>query len=144
MNIERMLFFDKTDGTLILDTGEWKNASRKKTVDQQIATYKELSERNRETFDVIELEFGQYAQDFAEGRLIGVDLETKKPIFEYPNPENTEEPIVTLVPLSEEIAALRQENADQDFALMLAEGEAITARQEVADLNFTLMINGVI
>lgn len=120
MNVGRMIFYDNLTGEKIVDTGQWKDVSRKKTVDQQIATYKELSERNRDTFDVIVLEYGQYAQDFAEGRLIGVDLETKNPIFEYPNTENPTESIITDKPLSVEITELKSQlmNADEKYKLL--------------------------
>lgn len=121
MDIGKMIFYDLVDGSLILDTGEWSNVSRKKTVEQQIATYKTLSERNRDTFDVLELEYGEYAQDFQDGRLIGVDLEKNIPRFEYPNPENPEEPIVPDVPLSESINANTDYLLDVDFRLMLVE-----------------------
>lgn len=128
MNIGRMIFFDKITGDKIVDTGEYKDAILKKTADEQIATFKALSERNRETFDVIELPYGAYAQDFSEGRLIGVDLKTKTPIFEYPNPENPAEPIVPPKPLSVEMDAIRREKdaleqrlqAAEDFLLFLS------------------------
>lgn len=111
MNVGRMIFYDAITGAWIVDTGEWSNVPRAKTTDEQIATYSVLSERNRESFDVLELEYGQYAQDFALGRLIGVDIETKTPIFEYPNPENPDEPIVPEKPLSVEIDELKQKNS---------------------------------
>lgn len=95
------------------------------SIEKDIQDFKVLSERNRDTFDVLELEYGQYAQDFAEGRLIGVNLETKVPIFEYPNPENPDEPIVPLVPLSVEVSDLKQENT-----LLKAQSQANSDRAD--------------
>lgn len=110
MRLGRKLFYDNVTGLKIVDTGQWDNAIRLKTVEEDIATYKELSERNRDTFDVLELPYGAYAQDFIEGRLVGVDVETKVPVFEYPDPNAPDEPIVVKVPLSKEVIALKAEN----------------------------------
>lgn len=111
MNIGRMIFYDKVSGEIIVDTGQYENIAVKKTVEQQIATFTALSERNRETFDVIELPFGAYQQDFAEARLIGVDLEKKIPLFAYPDPENPGQEITPPIPLSEEVKTLKNELA---------------------------------
>ena len=50
-----------------------------------------------------------FAQDFTEGRLIGIDIGTKIPIFEYPNTKNPNEPIVVQKPLSEQVSELEQD-----------------------------------
>lgn len=110
MKLGRKLFYDKVTRNILVDTGEWSNAPRDKTIEEEIATYPILSERNRETFDVLELPYGAYSQDFREGRLIGVDLETKIPIFEYPNPENPDEPIIAEKPLTVQIAEVKEDN----------------------------------
>lgn len=125
MNVGRMIFYDKTTGQIIVNTGEWESVKISKTVEQQIETFKVLSERNRDTFDVLELPYSAYAKDFREARLIGVDLEQKIPIFEYPNPENPDVPIVSDKPLSVEIAELKQENI-----LLKAQNKALTDRTD--------------
>ncbi|MGE8079010.1 hypothetical protein [Peribacillus loiseleuriae] len=125
MNIGRMIFYDIVTGEKIVDTGQWENVMVKKTVEQQILTYKELSERNRDTFDVLELPFGAYAQDFREGILIGVDLEKKMPIFEYPNPEEPNIPIVPDKPLTDQIAELKAENT-----LLKVQNQALSDRAD--------------
>lgn len=101
----RRIYFDKETGIKIAEFA-LDNNFIPMTIEQEIASFKALSERNRDTFSVLELEYDQYAQDFAEGRLIGVDLEKKTPIFEYSNSENPEEPIVPLVPLSVKVEEL--------------------------------------
>lgn len=121
MKIGQKLFYDKVTGSILVATGEWSRAVRDKTVEEEIATYPILSERNRETFDFIELPYGAYSQDFAEGRLIGIDVETKTPIFEYPNPESPEEPIVPARPLSESIDGHMDYLLDIDFRLSMIE-----------------------
>lgn len=110
MKIGRVIFFDKITGEIILVTSEYDNAVIKKSIEEQILTFQELSERNRETFDAIELPHGAYAQDFREGRLLRIDPESQELIFEYPNPENPDEPIIPDKPLSVEIQELKHEN----------------------------------
>lgn len=125
MKVGRMLFFDKTTGEIIIDTGEWENARIKKTVDQQIETYKDLSERNRDTFDVLELEYDAYAQDFSEASGYRVNPETKTLEFSYPDPNQPETPPVYVQPLTEQIATLETTTAeymiDLDYRLSTIE-----------------------
>lgn len=123
--IGRKVYYDKLTGEVIKDTGEKVGKVTQTTIEQDITAFTALSERNRDTFDVIELEYGEYSQDFQEGRLIGVNLETKTPIFEYPNPENPSEPIVVEKPLSTEIEELKQENT-----LLKAQNQALTDRTD--------------
>lgn len=66
MKIGRKIFYEIATGNIIVDTGERQGAVIATTAEQDIASYTALSERNRDTFDVIELAFGAYAQDFAE------------------------------------------------------------------------------
>lgn len=118
MNIGRMIFYDKVTGEKIVDTGEWSGVNIKKTVNQQIATYKELSERNRDTFDVLELDFGAYSQDFRECNGYRVNVETKTLEFSYPDPNepNVEQPYQA--PLSEKVKKLELAQSITDTTLL--------------------------
>lgn len=86
MKIGRMIFYDSLTGDVLIDTGEIVGSAVKKTVDQQIATYKKLSDRNRDTFEYIELDFGAYSQDFTECNGYRVNVKTKMLEFSYPDP----------------------------------------------------------
>lgn len=105
-----MIFYDKITGEVIVNTGEYKDVAIKKTVEQQIASYTALSERNRDTFDVIELEYGEYRQDFMEMNGYRVNVETKALEFSYPDPNEPSVEQPYQAPLSEQIAELRAEN----------------------------------
>jgi hypothetical protein len=135
MKIGRRIYFDVETGNVLVDTGERQGAVIPTTVAQDIQVYTALSERNRETFDFIELPYGWYSWDFREGRLIGVDLETKIPLFEYPNPEDPETPIIPDRPLSVEIEELKQENT-----LLKAQNQALSDKTEFHDDVLTEMI----
>jgi hypothetical protein len=63
VRIGKKIFYDKITGEKIVDTGEYHDVVFEKTIEQQIQAYTSLSERNRDTFDVLELPFGAYAQD---------------------------------------------------------------------------------
>lgn len=117
----RRIFFDKATGNKIHMDG-WVGSFVLPTVEQNIVSFSSLSERNRDTFDVLELEFGEYENDFREGQLVGVNLETREPIFEYPNPEEPSAPIITDKPLTTQISEIKKELASAqtvlDFLLM--------------------------
>lgn len=110
MFIGRRIYYEILTGNVIVDISERKGSVIPTTVDEDIQAYKALSERNRETFDVIELEYGQYAQDFTECTGYQVNPETKELEFSYPDPNDPEEPQPYQPPLSEEVNELKQEN----------------------------------
>jgi len=112
MQIGRRIYYDKQNGNVIVDTGERQGAVVPTTVEQDFATYAALAQRVPETVGVLELEFGQYAQDFAACNGYRVDLSGETPVlvFSYPDPADPGAPPVYQKPLSEQIAELREEN----------------------------------
>lgn len=110
IQIGRRIYFDIINGDVICDTGEREGLVFITTVEQDISTFKSLSNRNRETFGVLELEYGQYAQDFAECNGYRVNPEIKELEFSYPDPneEKPQEPVYQK-PLSEEVSQLKTE-----------------------------------
>lgn len=110
MNVGRKIFYDNTTGNVIFDTGERRGSVIPTTAEQDIAVYTILSERNRETFDCVELDYGQYAQDFAECIGYRINTDTKEVEFSYPDgTEETVEPVYR-EPLSEQVGNLQREN----------------------------------
>lgn len=128
----RRIFYDKETGEKLVDTGLRINSAPQTTVVYDISVYKSLSERNRETFDVLELDPEEYAADFAEGRLIGVEPETKELRFEYSNPEDPAEPIKPAVPLSKQIEALKEEGVMNMMAMVEMYEKNVSLEQENA------------
>ncbi|MDT0160255.1 hypothetical protein [Bacillus sp. AG4(2022)] len=116
--IGRKIFYDIASGNVLIETGECEGNVIPTTVEQDIATYTTLSERNRESFDVVELSYGDYAEDFKEGKLIGVDLENKTPMFSYPNPEDPDSPIVPQKPLSVKVQELEIAQSQTNTSLL--------------------------
>lgn len=110
--IGRRIYYEIETGNVIVDTGERAGFVMPTTVEEDIQTFKALSERNRETFDYIELPFGAYAQDFAACNGYRVNPETREIEFSYPDPSEPEAPLVFQKPLSEEIAETKQAIAE--------------------------------
>lgn len=105
----RRIFYDRITGNKLVEQG-FKYYMTPTTVEQDIASHTVLSDRNRDSFDFIEIEFDQYAQDFAECNGYRVNPETKELEFSYPDPNEPTAPPVYQKPLSEQIAELKAEN----------------------------------
>ena len=110
MNLGMVIFYDNITGEVLVNTGEYKDVKDKKTIEQQINTYSALKERERDSFDYIELAYGDYRADFASMNGYRVNPETKTLEFSYPDPNEpgVEQPYQA--PLSEQIAELMAEN----------------------------------
>lgn len=121
MKIGARIYYEIETGNVIVNTGERQGSVVPTTVEQDIQTYKALSERNRETFDCIELEYGQYAQDFAESNGYRVNPETKELEFSYPDPNEPEKEPQFIKPLSTQIAENTAYSLDLDLRLTMFE-----------------------
>ena len=117
LKLGRHIFYD-LQGIVILDTGERVVPLDTPTTNEEyIKTYSILSERNRDSFDVLELEYGQYAQDFAESNGYRVNPETKELEFSYPDPNEPEAPPEYRPPLSVEIEEMKVKMQMQDATM---------------------------
>lgn len=116
--IGRRLYYDVNTGHILIEVGERKGYVVETTVEQDIQTFKVLSARVRESFDYIQLEYGQYAQDFAESNGYRVNPATKELEFSYPDPndEEPQEPVYQL-PLSKEVEELKKRIKLQDATM---------------------------
>jgi len=121
--IGRKIYYDKSTGNIILDTGEKMGAVIETTIDQDFETYQALKERVRDTVGVIQLEFGQYAEDFAQCNGYRVNPQTLELEFSYPDPNETEpqEPVYRK-PLSEELEETKQAIAELTLLLTTKTG----------------------
>lgn len=118
--IGRKIYYDKATGNVILDTGEMVGFVTPTTIDQDFETYQALKERVRDTVGVIQLEFGQYAEDFAQCNGYRVNPQTLELEFSYRDPNATEpqEPVYQK-PLSEKLEENKQ--AIAELTLLIAQ-----------------------
>jgi len=119
MEIGRKIYYDLATGNVIKDTGERSGSIVETTVEQDFAAYSALVERVPSTVGFLQLECGEYAQDFMEcsGYRIDVSGETPSLLFSYPDPEQPEEQPVFQKPLSEEVAEVKAQQALMQAAL---------------------------
>jgi hypothetical protein len=117
--IGRRIFYEIATGNVIVDTGEKKGFVQETTIEQDILSRTLLSERNRDTFDVIELPFGKYNQDFFECNGYRVNPEMKTLEFSYLNPNLAEpqEPVYQK-PLTEQVSNLENRTKATEDALL--------------------------
>lgn len=122
----KRLYYDVTTGLIVFEIGEQRYDFEVSimSVEQDIATFNTLSERNRDSFDVLELEYGQYAQDFAECNGYRVNPQTKELEFSYPDPNEPEQPPVFQKALSEQIKdlELKTDEAIMELSMVIALG----------------------
>lgn len=147
MQIGRRIYFDKLTGNVILDTGERQGDVVPTTVEQDFETYVALAQRVPETVGVLELEYGQYREDFAacNGYRVDVSGDEPKLVFSYPDPEaEPEDPPVYQPPLTEQVASLQDENAFLALELATTQARLDQTEQEHADLLLALVAQGVI
>lgn len=124
MQIGRKIYYEKLTGNVLVDTGERCGSVVETTIEQDFEIYAALKERLPEAVGVMQLEYGQFQQDFTECNGCRVNPETLLLEFSYPNPLEPEA-ILYRVPLSQEVIELQQRTADLEMALAAMMGGAV-------------------
>lgn len=131
MKIGRRIYFDVPTGNILVDTGERQGSVIPTTPEQDASAYNALAERAVGTYSYIELQYGQYSQDFEEsnGYRINVEMISELPFeeghkaleFSYPdsNEPEVEQPYQT--PLSEQVSVNTDYLLEVDFRLIMVE-----------------------
>ncbi len=119
MQIGRRIYYEKITGNVIVDTGERTGSVVETTIEQDFVSFASLSERIPSTVGCLQLDHGQYAQDFVEcnGYRVDVSGETPSLLFSYPNSERSE----PLPSLHQEVVEQEQE-LESPSALHLRKG----------------------
>ena len=116
--MKRRIYYDIFNGSILVDTGERYGIVIPTSVADEISTYKVLTDRNRDSFDFIELEYGAYEQDFRESVDYRVNIETKELEFIYKDSDESELPPVFRKPLSLEVEELKVAQAETNTNLL--------------------------
>ncbi|WP_052759485.1 hypothetical protein [Paenibacillus sp. DMB20] len=127
IKIGMMIFYEVDTGRVLMHTPaqEYPEHFPVRTVEDTIKNYPLLRDRDRSTYGVLQLEYGQYMEDFMEASSFQVDPKTKKLLFTYRDPNNPEVPPPTLQPLSEQVAQLKAQLSEaQAAAIELHESQA--------------------
>ena len=102
--IGRKLYYDKLTGNEILIVPQQNsNQAIPSSTDQDFIMFDVLQARNPSQVGLIQFEYGEMQGDFEQCNSVRVDLETLKPIFEFP---------IRVVSQSAEIETLKTENLD--------------------------------
>ncbi|MDF1510832.1 TolA protein [Bacillus phage vB_Bacillus_1020A] len=109
------IYYVKTSGEVIHQSRY--NFNLEPNFDEDYESFKSLNSRTKESIALLVLRDGEYAQSFQEGTLFKVDPETQELTFEYPNPENPEEPIIPNKPFEEQLAETIAYSVELDFRL---------------------------
>jgi hypothetical protein len=120
VNIGRKIYYEILTGNVIQDTGERSGTLVvETTLEQDFDFYQSLSERVLETVGCLQLDYGEYAEDFVEcnGYRVDVSAETPSLLFSYPDPNEPEAPSVYRKPLSEEIEEVKNQQVLMQSAL---------------------------
>lgn len=83
MQIGRKIYYDKFTGNVLVDTGEMKGSVKNTTIDEDFQRYKELQGLIKENVGVIQLEYGQYKEEFKNCTSYSIDTTTEQIIFDY-------------------------------------------------------------
>jgi len=87
MNIGKRVFYDTTSGNIIVNTGERSGNVLATTPQEDIMVYKELADRVEGTYSWVDFIYGAHREEESlGGSIVRIDLETKKPVFKYPDP----------------------------------------------------------
>jgi len=138
------IYYDIETGEVILNTGERAGHVVELTPEQERERYTALAERVESSYSWIDLEYGQYREDFAICSGYRVNPETKTLEFSYPDPNEPETPPVYHKPLTEQVAELQDENAFLTLELATTQARLDQTEQEQADLLLMLVAQGVI
>lgn len=135
----RRIYYLVFDGSIILDTGEYSGwgYERKPSVDEDFANYEELSNYQQSEIGHIDLEFGQFSEEFVTCFNYRIDPITTQLQFAYPENEFQE-------PLTIQINELRKENEFLGIEASEREIQQMILGQQISDIEIRLLMGGIL
>lgn len=124
--IGKRIFYDVRNGEILAIVGERSGHIHPTTVEEDIESFPKLQERNRETFDYIDLEYGQYKADFQRATSVAVDLDTMEIVFNF---EGIDEEPIYQEPLTEKVERLEKEQLITMTALVEKHEETLALKK---------------
>ncbi|AYB39905.1 hypothetical protein [Brevibacillus laterosporus] len=85
--IGQKIYFDKVTGNILVDTGELAGAVRETTLEEDFQTYVVLSERVKTSIGCIQLEYGQFTDNFSKGYAYHINAETNEIVWNLTPPK---------------------------------------------------------
>lgn len=115
-HIGRKIYYDVMNGNILVIIPEGQGYIQETTMDEDFKAYKSLNERKRDTVGVIQLEYGQFSQDFRECNGCRINPDTLELEFRYPDTNAQDEPEYQKS-LSEEVNDLNKKIDQQNQAI---------------------------
>jgi len=107
--IGRRIYFEKATGKYIVDTGERAGSLvRESTFDEDFELYTNLKIYDKDQVDYVQLEYGQYRDQFAVARDIQVDPLTKKLTFDVSDEQQKR--LTVIEQLQNDLDQLKEQN----------------------------------
>lgn len=89
MKIGSKIYFEKNTGNVLLNTGEMCGSVRETTIVEDFENYIQLKDRIMESIGCIQLEYGQYKNEFTTCTGYNINIETNEIIFDFTPIETT-------------------------------------------------------
>jgi hypothetical protein len=104
------IYYDKATCNVLVRTSEMENGVVETTLEEDMEVFEELKGRAIDSIGLIQLEYGQYQQDFFESSgNFRINPDTLELEFSYPDPNEPDAPQVFQKPLTEQIKQLEQQ-----------------------------------
>lgn len=117
MRLGRKIYYDKQTGNVLVVTSEMVGDVFETTLEDDVKAFTSLNGRNFDSFGVIKLSYGQYAEDFMQCSGVRVNLDTLAIEFSYPDPNQPEAPPVYQKPLTEQVNEIEERQSLMQQAL---------------------------
>lgn len=126
MEIGRKIYYEKSTGNVLVDTGERSGDVKETTQEEDFATYTVLAERVSDSVGCLQLEYGQYALEFSMCGGYHLNLETLQIEFVYPDPNQP----APMPPLSD-VDVLGMEHVKLDLTVLDLKRQLASLTDEV-------------
>ncbi len=136
--IGRKLYYDNRNGDVVLHIPEKHHESAKDTTkEQDFEMYSVLQARNKDSINVIKLDYGEKRGDFQKAKSIHVNVDTDEIEFEFPNFEKPHTPRIEHLEQFENLSKDEQTLLGQ--SLTDAELENMRQGQKQSDLELRVL-----
>lgn len=119
MVLGRRIYYFKSSGEVILDSGEKIGNIKYISPEEEVKIFKVFDGINANSYDYLELDFGQHSKEFLEASSYSVDTKNKKILFDFSEveyPENISEDS-----LAQKVADNTDYLIELDFRLLMIE-----------------------
>lgn len=129
-------------GNVIKIIGDMQGYVKETSFEEDYEIYTELKERDKETIDLIQFEYGEYYKLSENSTGVRVNLETKELEFTYEElPPVSQEP-TEIEKIQNKISILEAENADLLLDSAIKDSKIQTLENDLADLTLEIAMMG--